>query len=437
MIRNLLATTAIATLVATGAYAQSATTAAPAQTPAVQEPAAAPVPSAEGSIVTNIIGESVYNGTGDDAEDIGKVSDVVFDKEGQAKSVVIGVGGFLGVGAKNVAFDYGKLQWAEKNGDRWLVAQTTKDELTAQPEFDSKPYAPAPAPAASTDATAPTAPATTDTAQTPVDLNAAPAEAVKRADGNLATNIIGETVYNGTGDDAQNIGSVNDIVLTKEGKAESLIIGVGGFLGLGAKNVAYEFGKAQWAEKNGDRWLVAQTTREELQAQPDFNRKAYDPVPATTASNEPAATAPAAAPSDTTADKTAEATTPDATAPDQTQTAAIDKSTLTEMPVGEIRGDELKGTTVYGANDAKVGEIGDVVLAPDSKTDAVIVDVGGFLGIGEKEVAVGMDNLKFMTDKDGKKYLYTTFTKEQLEAQTAYEKGSYAEKRDQQRLIVK
>ncbi|PZV38322.1 PRC-barrel domain-containing protein [Mesorhizobium kowhaii] len=443
MTRNLLATTALAALVATGAYAQSATTPAPAQTPAVQELAATPVSSAEGSIVTNIIGESVYNGTGDDAENIGKVSDVVFDKEGQAKSVVIGVGGFLGVGAKNVAFDYDKLQWAEKNGDRWLVAQTTKDELTARPEFDSKPYAPAPAPAASAGAQAPSASAPADTAQTPVDMNAAPAEPVKRADGNLATNIIGETVYNGTGDDAQNIGSVNDIVLTKEGKAESLIIGVGGFLGLGAKNVAYEFGKAQWAEKNGDRWLVAQTTKEELQAQPDFDRKAYDPVPATTASNEPAATAPAAAPTDTTApavtpaDKTAEATTPDASAPDQTQTAAIDKSTLTEMPVGEIRGDDLKGTTVYGANDVKVGEIGDVVLAPDSKTDAVIVDVGGFLGIGEKEVAVGMDNLKFMTDKDGKKYLYTTFTKEQLEAQTAYDKGSYAEKRDQQRMIVR
>jgi len=42
-----------------------------------------------------------------------------------------------------------------------------------------------------------------------------------------------------------------------------------------------------------------------------------------------------------------------------------------------------------------------------------------------------------MTDKDGKKYLYTSFTKEQLEAQPAYDKGSYAEKRDQQRLIVK
>ncbi|MGY2992219.1 PRC-barrel domain-containing protein [Mesorhizobium sp. URHB0026] len=439
MIRTLLATTALATMVATGAFAQSAATPAPANPPAAQEPAAtAPVPRAEGSIVTNILGETVYNGTGDNAENIGKVADVVFDKDGMAKSVVIGVGGFLGVGTKNVAFDYDKLQWAEKNGDRWLVAQTTKDELKAHPEFDSKAYAPAPA--AATNAQAPAtsttaqAPATsTDTAQQSTN-----AEPVKPADGNLATNIIGENVYNGTGDDAQKIGDVNDIVLTKEGKAQSLIIGVGGFLGMGEKNVAYDFAKAKWAQKNGDRWLVAQTTKEELQAQPDFDRKAYDPAPATTASNEPAATAPSAttAPAAAPANKTAAAPA-DATAPDQTQTAAIDKSKLTEMPVGEIRGDDLKGTTVYGANDAKVGEIGDVVLTPDKKTDAVIVDVGGFLGIGEKEVAVGMDNLKFMTDKDGKKYLYTTFTKEQLEKQAAYDKGSYAQKRDEQRLIVR
>ncbi|MFA6154556.1 PRC-barrel domain-containing protein [Mesorhizobium sp.] len=440
MIRNLLATTALATLIATGAYAQTAP--APSDAPVVQDNATtAPVARADGVIVSNIIGETVYNGAGDDAENIGKVSDVVFDKDGQAKSIIIDVGGFLGVGTKSVAFDYAKMQWAEKNGDRWLVAQGTKDELTAQPEFDSKPYAATPAPAASTEA-APAAPATTDAAQAPVDMNAAP---VKRAEGNLATNIVGETVYNGTADDAQNIGDVNDIVLTKEGKAQSLIIGVGGFLGLGEKNVAYDFGKAQWAEKNGDRWLVAQATKEELEALPDFDRKAYDPVPATTASNEPAATAPAAAPSSETAPAAAPAdqaanapaATPDAAAPDNTETAAIDKSTLTEMPVGEIRGDDLKGTTVYGANDAKVGEIGDVILTSDNKADAVIVDVGGFLGMGEKEVAVGMDNLKFMTDKDGNKYLYTTFTKEQLEAQTAYDKGSYAQQRDQQRLIVR
>lgn len=439
MVRTLFATTALATLIATGAYAQSAPT--PAQPPTAEEAAPA-VQQAEGSLATNIIGESVYNGTGDDAQDIGMVSDVVFDETGQAKSAVIGVGGFLGIGAKNIAFDYGKLQWVERNGDRWLVAQTTKEELTAQPEFDRKPYDPVPA--ASTDAAAPAAPsASGDSAQggppAPVDMNAAPAEPVKRAEGNLATNIIGESVYNGTGDDAQNIGDVNDIVLTKDGKAESLVIGVGGFLGIGEKSVAYPFDKAAWAQKNGDRWLVAQTTKEELTAQPDFNRKAYDPAPATTASNNATTPAPTETAAPAPAEKTAEApaaAAPDAKTTDPTQTAAIDKSTLTEVPVGEIRGDDLKGTSVYGANDVRVGEIGDVVLAPDSKPDAVIVDVGGFLGMGEKEVAVGMDNLKFMTDKNGKKYLYTTFTKEQLQAQSAYDKNSYAEKRDEQRMMM-
>ncbi|MER8644902.1 PRC-barrel domain-containing protein [Mesorhizobium sp. M1252] len=433
MIRTLFATTALATLIATGAFAQSTTT--PATTPAPAEAPAtiAPAPQqADGALMTNIIGESVYNGTGDDAQKIGDVSDVVLDENGQAKSAIIGVGGFLGIGSKNVAFDYGKLQWVERNGDRWLVAETTKEALTALPDFDRKPYDPAPAPASTAQ----------NDPQKPVDLNAAPSEpAVKRADGNLATNIIGENVYNGTGDDAQNIGDVNDIVLTKDGKAQSLVIGVGGFLGMGEKNVTYDFAKARWAEKNGDRWLVAQTTKEELQAQPDFDRKPYDPAPVTTTSDATQPTAPAAptavAPADNAqpADKTAEATA-GTKATDPTQTAAIDKSTLTEMPVGNIRGDDLKGTTVYGANDAKVGEIGDVVLTPDSKPDAVIIDVGGFLGIGAKEVAVGMDKLKFMTDKDGNKYLYTNFTKEQLQAQAAYDKGSYAEKRDQQRMMV-
>ncbi|RWB23322.1 PRC-barrel domain-containing protein [Mesorhizobium sp.] len=484
MIRTLLTTTALAALLATGAYAQTATTPAPTQDPAVQDTVpAAPVARAEGSLVTNIIGESVYNGTGDDAENIGNVDDVVFDENGQAKSVIIGVGGFLGIGAKNVAFDYNKLEWAERNGDRWLIAQTTKDELTAQPDFDRRPYDPVPA-ATDTTATAPPAPSgTTDTtAQNApaAPVEPVPAEPVKRADGNLATNIIGETVYNGTGDDAQNIGDVNDIVLAKDGKAESLIIGVGGFLEVGEKNVAYEFDKAKWAERDGDRWLVAETTKEDLEALPEFNREPYDPAPATTASTDAAAPAPvtttpavtpapaektaeapaatpdpaAPAPADKTAqapatttdpaapapaDKTAEApaaATPDAT-PDQTQTAAIDKSALTEMPINEIRSEDLVGTTVYGANDVNVGEIGDVVLTGDKKVDAVIIDVGGFLGVGEKEVAVGMENLKFMTDKDGNRYLYTNFTKEQLEAQVAYDKGTYTQKRDEQRMMMR
>lgn len=229
-------------------------------------------------------------------------------------------------------------------------------------------------------------------------------------DGSLVSKIMGAAVYNSTADNAEKIGDVNDIVIAKDGKAKFIIIGVGGFLGIGEKNVAYDFSKAEWVEKNGSRWLVAKTTKEDLQAQTNFDTKAYDTAAATS--------------------------TPAAGATDNTATAAIDKSTLTEMPADKISAENLIGTTVYGADDAKVGEIGDVVLTTDKKVDAIVVDVGGFLGIGEKSVAVGMEKLKFMTDKSGNRYLYTNLTKAQLEAQTAYDKGTYAENRDKQRIIV-
>ena len=231
-------------------------------------------------------------------------------------------------------------------------------------------------------------------------------------EGSLVSKIMGAAVYNGTTDNAEEIGEVNDIVLSTDGKAQLLIIGVGGFLGAGEKNVAYDFNKAQWAEKDGKRWLVVNTTKDDLKAQPDFDTMPYD-ASASTGSNDPTAlTAPASS------------------------TAAVDKSALMEMPMDKIRAEDLISTTVYGVNDAKVGTIGDVVLTGDKKVDAVIIDVGGFLGIGAKEVAVGFDKLKFMTDKAGNKYLYTNFTKDQLTAQTAYDKGTYAQTRDKQRLIV-
>lgn len=300
---------------------------------------------------------------------------------------------------------------------------------------------------------APVAPAAPTTEQAPAAV-----DPVAQAGGFLASNLTGEKVYNGTGDDAENIGAVNDVVIGADGKVEAVVVGVGGFLGLGEKNIAMNYADIDWAERNGDRWIVVNATKEQLEAQAEFDTRPYEPAPVadTTAMSPPPATstAPAddmaAAPppaEDPATDKTARAPAPaapattdqtaQAPATDTTTTAAIDRSTLTELPAGDIRAEDFVGTTVYGANDANLGEIGDVVLSQDGKVDAVIIDVGGFLGVGEKEVAVGMDNLAFMTDKDGNKYLYTTFTKEQLDAAAAYDKTTWADKRDDQRVIMR
>jgi sporulation protein YlmC with PRC-barrel domain len=280
--------------------------------------------------------------------------------------------------------------------------------------------------------------ATTPAPATPAaPMESTPAAPALKADGHLASNIIGEDVYDTAAEDAKKIGDVKDIVIGADGMMNAVVVGVGGFLGIGQKDVAVEFSALDWAEKNGDRWLVANTTKEQLEALPAFDRSTFEPVPAANTAMAPAGTTPAPA------DQTAQApATPMPAAPaangstDTMQTGAIDRSTLTELPADKMTAEELVGSTVYGASDANVGKVGDVLLTQDGKIDAYIIDVGGFLGIGAKKVAIGADNLSFMTDADGNKYLYTTFTKEQLEAQPAYDESTYAQQRDQQRLMV-
>ena len=62
---------------------------------------------------------------------------------------------------------------------------------------------------------------------------------------------------------------------------------------------------------------------------------------------------------------------------------------------GEMRASKLIGTNVTNAANESVGEINDVLLGKDGKVAAVIIGVGGFLGMGEREVAISYSGLKF------------------------------------------
>ncbi len=86
----------------------------------------------------------------------------------------------------------------------------------------------------------------------------------------------------------------------------------------------------------------------------------------------------------------------------------------TPVTGADLTADNLIGTSVYGPDNQTIGSIGDIALTPEGQVDAVIVDVGGFLGIGAKPVAVAMDNLQFMRDSGGSLTLTTQFTQDQL-----------------------
>ena len=95
---------------------------------------------------------SKFKGTdviGLDGTKIGSVDDLLFDRSGTIKAIVVGVGGFLGIGAKDVALGFKEFQVvAGKDGNAdQLKLGMTKEELTAAAEF--KPYEP-PRPTVST-----------------------------------------------------------------------------------------------------------------------------------------------------------------------------------------------------------------------------------------------------------------------------------------------
>jgi hypothetical protein len=95
---------------------------------------------------------------GTDDTKIGSVDDILFDRTGSIKAVIVGVGGFLGIGSKQVAMPLPSLQVVSgKDGaPDQLRLSMTKDQLASAPEF--KPYEP-PRPTAS----APSRPATSGT----------------------------------------------------------------------------------------------------------------------------------------------------------------------------------------------------------------------------------------------------------------------------------
>jgi sporulation protein YlmC with PRC-barrel domain len=67
---------------------------------------------------------------------IGDVSDLVLDSSGQVRMAVIGVGGFLGIGKKEVAVPFHDLKVASRDGKEELTLDRTKDELKAAPAYD-------------------------------------------------------------------------------------------------------------------------------------------------------------------------------------------------------------------------------------------------------------------------------------------------------------
>jgi sporulation protein YlmC with PRC-barrel domain len=145
MLKQIMAVTAVSGLALTGALAQSTTSPSSSSTPSATSTTSAPSAAGKADFVAKQSPDqhlaSKFNGTnviGTDDKKIGDISDVLFDNDHKVVAFIVGVGGFLGIGQKDVAIAPASFQTvAGKDAtDMKLRLAMTKEELKAAPTFE-------------------------------------------------------------------------------------------------------------------------------------------------------------------------------------------------------------------------------------------------------------------------------------------------------------
>jgi sporulation protein YlmC with PRC-barrel domain len=96
---------------------------------------------------------------------------------------------------------------------------------------------------------------------------------------------------------------------------------------------------------------------------------------------------------------------------------------MTTVPSSSLTVTDWYKQDVYDQSNNKIGQVKDVLVGQDGHVSALIVGVGGFLGAGEKDVAVSFDTVK-ATKKDNKIYLTMNTTKDALKAAPGFKYDS-------------
>lgn len=259
--------------------------------------------------------------------------------------------------------------------------------------------------------------------RTPADANANQGAATNDGSNTLST--MNRTDLDGM----DNIGQINEIIMSSDGQVRAIVIGVGGFLGMGEQDVAVTMDQVAISSSADDRselYVVVNTDAKMLKDSPRYDRTSMS-QPAKTETD--AAQAVPASKTDTQAkmDKTEAAQT----APASSDTNAADRTAFVapsvtrggykQIEVKEVSSEMLVGESVYGVNDKSIGTIDDLILDDKGAITNVVIDFGGFLGVGASQVSVNYDELTILsTEGNDTVRVYVDATKEQVQAQPKY-----------------
>ncbi len=282
------------------AYAQPQQAASPPASTAVPaSPATTPAASAD---TRKLIGRNIQNAQN---ETIGEIKSIYIGKDGKVDSVIVSVGGFLGVGDREVRIAWSDLNIAG-NGEK-VTVNMTKDQLKAMPEYkyandshrgrvftDTGPWSATPR---TSDATKPLSDSLSDTtrpadrmaqATKPVDTTSKPADkpatnmaaTTSTGDFNIAGEmsanaVIGTSVLN---ESKETVGKVEDLYVDSSGAIKAIVVSVGGFLGVGAKDVAVKWSDVKFSRDGKSLVITTGWTKESLKSMPDYKYERREPA---------------------------------------------------------------------------------------------------------------------------------------------------------------
>ncbi|MBS0526507.1 MAG: PRC-barrel domain-containing protein [Proteobacteria bacterium] len=294
VLRHALLAAVIGSLAAAGAVQAQTPSTAPGQSTvriADRDMAAAPL----AADAKKLIGRSVKN---NDDDTIGKIESVYLDANGKVDSVIVGVGGFLGVGER-----YARLHWKDlkisNNGEK-VVVDMTKDQLKAIAPYkykdqaergqvfndhgvwkDSRAAADARAAGAGTAAADNHDRATADKR---ADNASSTSTGDFNAQGDVSANaIIGTKVKNANKD---TVGSVEDLYVDGSGNIKTVVLSVGGFLGVGSKDVAVKWSDLKQTRDGRSVVLTTNMSKDELKGLPDYKYERRQPRDQAAAPND-------------------------------------------------------------------------------------------------------------------------------------------------------
>lgn len=214
-----------------------------------------------------------------------------------------------------------------------------------------------------------------------------------------------------TGEDKHwdDIGEINDVILDKEGDVEAVIVGVGGFVGIGEKDVAIPMSGIEFVRDSSvanEYKLIVNANKQVLTDAPEYDMRSENQAKV----------------DDTDAAMKDEETASSVREPLTSPNVAVDGYTTAKAE--ELTAEMLTGTSVYGPKNQEMGEVEKVLLSNDGSVEQLVLDIGGFLGLGEHRIAVDPEEVNIVREDGGNDVrVYVDSNEEALTAQPEYDAG--------------